>query len=280
MPVPVAVPDVPAPVVQLATVPVQVDPAASPDAVMRLRQQQAEAVAAMRARDSAAQASSAAHARAIAIMNELATHYDYAGARIPVGTPRPATRSPGSTVDNRDQLIGQRDGNPLFGNMFTAGLAAASAAAAGRFGMTIPQVPIWAQKKAEAEKETAEAVTTPELDSFGGGGGGGIGGGGSIGGLGSIGSTGPAPAAHAGMIGAPGGSSGMAAGAIGGAAGAAVGTGMGMMPMMPMMPMGGGMHGDVGGGRRIPPWLVETEEIWGERTVVAPPVIGDDLRGA
>jgi hypothetical protein len=81
------------------------------------------------------------------------------------------------------------------------------------------------------------------------------------------------------MIGTPGGSSGLAAGAIGGAAGAAVGTGMGMMPMMPMMPMGG-MHGDQGGGRRVPPWLVETEEIWGERTVVAPPVIGDDLRGA
>jgi hypothetical protein len=34
--------------------------------------------------------------------------------------------------------------------------------------------------------------------------------------------------------------------------------------------------GDVGGnGRRIPPWLVETEDIWGTTAVVNPAVIGE-----
>jgi hypothetical protein len=284
MPAPVDVPEVPAPVVRLATVPVQLDPTASPEAVMRLRQQQAQAMAEMRARDQVAQVSGAAHARAVAVMNELATHYDYAGARIPFGTVRPNLQKPDSTVDvgwgDQRGIIGQQGTpkNPLFGNMFTAGLLAASAATAGRFGTTVPRVPIWAEKKVEPTEKPAEAGPLPELDSFGGGGGG-FGGGGGIGSIGSSLPAGQPPAAHTGMIGTPGGSSGLAAGAIGGAAGAAVGTGMGMMPMMPMMPMGG-MHGDQGGGRRVPPWLVETEEIWGERTVVAPPVIGDDLRGA
>jgi hypothetical protein len=42
---------------------------------------------------------------------------------------------------------------------------------------------------------------------------------------------------------------------------------------MPMSGMGGG---DMGGGRRIPPWLVETEDVWGESSTVAPTVIGEE----
>jgi hypothetical protein len=45
--------------------------------------------------------------------------------------------------------------------------------------------------------------------------------------------------------------------------------------MMPFMPMGG--MGDGGGmNRRIPPWLVETESVFGGESVpVTPPVIGE-----
>ena len=46
--------------------------------------------------------------------------------------------------------------------------------------------------------------------------------------------------------------------------------------MMPMGAMGAGAGGDLGG-RRIPPWLVETEDVWGESSAVSPPVIGEDL---
>jgi hypothetical protein len=77
------------------------------------------------------------------------------------------------------------------------------------------------------------------------------------------------------MIGASSVGSDVAAG-VAGAAGAAArsATGMPMMPMMPMSGMGGG--GDMGGGRRIPPWLVETEDVWGESSTVAPTVIGEE----
>ncbi|MDI5982720.1 WXG100 family type VII secretion target, partial [Amycolatopsis magusensis] len=67
--------------------------------------------------------------------------------------------------------------------------------------------------------------------------------------------------------------SGLAGGAAGAAGAAAA---KGMMPMMPMMPMGMGAGGDMGSGRRIPPWLVETEDVWGESSVVAPSVIGEE----
>lgn len=60
-----------------------------------------------------------------------------------------------------------------------------------------------------------------------------------------------------------------------GAAGAAARSTAGM-PMVPMMPMGGMMGADMGGGRRVPPWLVETEDVWGESSAVAPTVIGED----
>jgi hypothetical protein len=200
--------------------------------------------------------------------------------------------------------------SPLFGDMFTAGVAAASAAVFGRFGSVIPRVPAFATKKTgtgsngstttggstpKLGDRTAAATTGltgltglngPTLAGAGAGGaalaslkgiGGGIGGIGG-GGVGGIGGVPAAPSASPSMLGAVGTSSELAAaagGAVGGAAAnAAAGGGM---PMMPMMPMGGGMMGgDMGGGRRIPPWLVETEDVWGESSSVAPTVIGEE----
>jgi hypothetical protein len=43
--------------------------------------------------------------------------------------------------------------------------------------------------------------------------------------------------------------------------------------------MGYGMAGaenGMGTGRRIPPWLVETEDVWGESSAVTPGVIGEE----
>ena len=46
---------------------------------------------------------------------------------------------------------------------------------------------------------------------------------------------------------------------------------------MPMMPMGAhGAGGEQGSNRRVPAWLVETEDVWGEATMVTPAVIGED----
>ncbi|MFD0636268.1 hypothetical protein ACFQ9X_36550 [Catenulispora yoronensis] len=42
-----------------------------------------------------------------------------------------------------------------------------------------------------------------------------------------------------------------------------------MMPMMPMSGMAGAGMGDAGN-RRIPPWLVETEDVWGASSPVSP----------
>jgi hypothetical protein len=44
-----------------------------------------------------------------------------------------------------------------------------------------------------------------------------------------------------------------------------------MMPMMPFAPMGAGGAS----ARRIPPWLTETEDVWGESAVITPPVLGE-----
>lgn len=183
----------------------------------------------------------------------------------------------------------QQPESPLFGDMFTAGVAAASAAVFGRFGSLIPKVPGFVGKnKGATNPDGSPAGTnadgTPKLGdrlaSAGGGaklgGGGGMGGiGGLKGGLGVSGVSAPTPSASPSMLGAGNIGSDVAAG-VAGAAGAAAksATGMPMMPMMPMSGMGGA--GDMGGGRRIPPWLVETEDVWGESSVVSPTVIGEE----
>jgi hypothetical protein len=178
-------------------------------------------------------------------------------------------------------------GSPLFGGMFTAGLAAASAAAFGRFGSIMPKVPGFAKPKTDDEKSTpagAKLGDAVEPTSFsgklplGGGGGGGIGGvgGAGVGGIGG-GAPGSVPTADASMVS---GGATPTADIAGGALGAAVADAAGskaMGPMMPMMPMNGAGGGDMGGGRRIPPWLVETEDVWGESSAVAPSVIGEDF---
>jgi hypothetical protein len=165
--------------------------------------------------------------------------------------------------------------NPLFGDMFTAGLAAASAAAFGRFGSIMPKVPGFAKPKDDKSTTPTGAKLGDALDkgSFSGRLPGGIGGGG----IGGGGVPGSAPTADASMVsGAGGPAADIASGALG-AAVADTAASKAMGPMMPMMPMNGAGAGDMGGGRRIPPWLVETEDVWGESSAVAPSVIGEDF---
>ncbi|HEX5405654.1 MAG TPA: WXG100 family type VII secretion target [Pseudonocardiaceae bacterium] len=174
--------------------------------------------------------------------------------------------------------------SPLFGGMFSAGVAAASAAVFGRFGSLIPKVPGFVGKNAKPDSTTNDATggATPKLGDRlaaaggakfgGGGGGGGIGGGVGGGGVGGV--SAPTPSASPSMLGA-GNVTGDVAAGVAGAAGAAARSATGM-PMMPMMPMGGMGAGDMGGGRRVPPWLVETEDVWGESSTVSPTVIGEE----
>ncbi|HEX3590455.1 MAG TPA: WXG100 family type VII secretion target [Pseudonocardiaceae bacterium] len=183
--------------------------------------------------------------------------------------------------------------NPLFGGMFSAGVAAASAAVFGRFGSLIPKVPAFADKSGNgkpADGSTAKNSDgapggTPKLGDrlASGAGGAQIGGVGGIGGLkGGVGAgaagvgspSAPTPSAGPSMLGA-GNVGGDVAAGVAGAAGAAARSTTGM-PMMPMMPMSGMGGGDMGGGRRIPPWLVETEDVWGESSAVSPTVIGKE----
>ncbi|MEV6343716.1 hypothetical protein [Actinoplanes sp. NPDC051851] len=77
------------------------------------------------------------------------------------------------------------------------------------------------------------------------------------------------------------GSGSMASTGIAAATGAVAATtatrGMQAPPMMPMGMMGAGEGG--GTSRRLPPWLVETENVWGEATTVTAPVIGEEGAG-
>ncbi|RSM47655.1 hypothetical protein DMA12_08420 [Amycolatopsis balhimycina DSM 5908] len=323
MPPPVAVPDVSPADVALAVNPPLLPPDASPAVVQAAAQQRQQAIANVEAQQSAANAAGSAHGKAVVVMTELAGEYTVAEESIPAspnavpvpttppagggagsvgspglvgngmsgpgvivtpsdGHPLPSTnmpRPPGTTVPTS---------NPLFGDMFTAGLAAASAAAFGRFGSIMPKVPSWATGKDPKDKKDEPAGTKlgggAGVEGGAGGGipigggeapslGGGVPGGG--GGL-AIGGGAEAPAAHSGLAG-DGGAGNALSGLAGGAAGAAgAAAAKGAMPMMPMMPMGMGGGGEMGSGRRIPAWLVETENVWGQSAPVAPPVIGEE----
>ncbi|HEU5475325.1 MAG TPA: WXG100 family type VII secretion target [Actinophytocola sp.] len=283
MPPPVEVPEVSPTTVHLATATIEVDPMASPESVAQLRRAQADAVAAVQNHQQAANAANAAHAKAVAVMVRLAGEYRRSERSIPhlniAGRPPGAPGSGhghghGGALDDVD-LLNPNGSRPMFGSMFTAGLAAATAAAAGRLGM--PRIPTWAEKKkeepaAETDPDKAKAALTDGLK--------GVGGGGGIGKIGGFGAAPPVPVAHNGMLGA--GPPPVAAAGLGGlaAAGAAAGAGAatGGMPMMPFMPFAP-MGMDMAGGRRVPPWLVETEEVWGESSVITPPVIGADPPG-
>lgn len=201
-----------------------------------------------------------------------------------------------TTTDTTDPDVGSLTGDslgetdsPLFGNMFTAGVAAASAAVFGRFGSLIPKVPSFVGNKKQQQSGSDPATdgtdpnATPKLGDrtaaldaakLGGGGAGGLGGI-KTGGLGGL--SGGSTPTTSNLLSAPSATgtldSGIA-GAVGGAASSS-GTSSPMMPMMPMSGMGAGS--DMGGGRRVPPWLVETEDVWNESSAVSPTVIGEEL---
>ncbi|WP_410660700.1 WXG100 family type VII secretion target [Amycolatopsis sp. lyj-112] len=322
MPPPVAVPDVSPADLALAVNPPLLPPDSSQATVITAAQQRQQAIANVEAQQQAAGAANAAHGKAIVVMTQLAGEYSTAEESIPASpnavTPPPVTgggAAPGA-VPPVGNGVGGTDGvgvapgdnthplpsdgvtpptgqpqppksNPLFGDMFTAGLAAASAAAFGRFGSIMPRVPGWANGKNAGDGKGKDGEIVGGGAGAGataGGAGGGIpiGGGGAPsldgGAIGGGGLSGPgdAPAAFSGLAGD--GSSGNAmSGLAGGAAGAAgAAAAKGGMPMMPMMPMGMGGGGDLGSGRRIPPWLVETENVWGQSSPVAPAVLGEE----
>ncbi|MEV4054460.1 WXG100 family type VII secretion target [Amycolatopsis sp. NPDC049688] len=323
MPPPVSVPDVAPADVALAVNPPLLPPDASPAVVQAAAQQRQQAIANVEAQQAAANAAGSAHGKAIVVMTELAGEYTVAEESIPaspnaVQTPTTPPAGGGAGTGGSPSLVGNgmtgpgvivtpADGhplpstnlprpgttaptsNPLFGDMFTAGLAAASAAAFGRFGSIMPKVPSWATGKDPKDKKDEPAGTKLGGGGAGveGGTGGGIpigggdapslgGGGGIPVGGGGLSGPGEVPAAHSGLAG-DGGAGNALSGLAGGAAGAAgAAAAKGAMPMMPMMPMGMGGGGDMGSGRRIPAWLVETENVWGQSAPVAPPVIGED----
>ncbi|MDX3194095.1 WXG100 family type VII secretion target [Streptomyces sp. MN03-5084-2B] len=324
MPPPVSVPDVAPADVALAVNPPLLPPDASPAVVQASAQQRQQAIANVEAQQTAANAAGAAHGRAIVVMTQLAGEYTVAEESIPaspnaVQTPPTPPAGGGAGSVGSPGLVGNgmtgpgvvvtpTDGhplpgggtntqpgttvptsNPLFGDMFTAGLAAASAAAFGRFGSIMPKVPPWATGKDPQDDKEEPAGTKLGGGGAGveGGSGGGIpigggdapslgGGGGGVPVGGGLTGPGEVPAAHSGLAG-DGGAGNALSGLAGGAAGAAAASAAkGAMPMMPMMPMGMGGGGDLGSGRRIPAWLVETENVWGQSAPVAPPVIGED----
>ncbi|MEU6078482.1 WXG100 family type VII secretion target [Micromonospora sp. NPDC047074] len=303
MPAPVAVPELAPSVIAAATTPLIVPADTPPSTVDALRQHQAEATAEVRAQQQAQTASNAAHQQAVQVMSTLATEYvttedsmpvtPSAASRPTTGTPieepppvtpaLPPVPPPGepvaTPVDPAPTDPNDPDGpppaapaRPLFGTMFTAGLAAAAAALGGRF----TNVPPALGAKPKDEKKDVARVPTADDRAAGGGArisAGGAGGGGGVGGGGGADLSPVGNQSLAGQAGGPA-ASGLA-GAAGTAAGVAAAKGMagGFMPAMPYAPMGGG---EAAGGRRIPPWLVETEDVWGEQSVVTPAVIGED----
>ncbi|RKT88695.1 PPE family protein [Saccharopolyspora antimicrobica] len=291
MPPAVEVAELPAETKQWATASLQVPADASPAMVSQLRQRQATAVQAVQEHQQASAAADAAHGKAIEVMTELGARYRAADQSMPLathasvpGVPTPENGSdgdaepghggggedagqPGEQAPLVPDPPGKQPSTPLFGNMFTAGLAAASAAGMGRLGtFRPPKVPDWGKPKNPEEEENSKPVKPISMPGSGGM---------SLGGP-SAGAA--APVAAAGLGGAASATSAMGtAGVLGAAAGAAnaAGAGVGHMPMMPMMPFAPGAQ-DMSGARRIPPWLVETEEVWGESSVVTPSVLGAD----
>ncbi|MGL5817488.1 MAG: WXG100 family type VII secretion target [Phycicoccus sp.] len=239
-------------------------------------------------------------AEAPAVPADSAAANTVATALSSTGSPLTGTLAADPTADagTITGLAGQtgQPGPTLFRDMFAAGTLAASAAVLGRFRLGTG----WLDKRRKAK---AAATPSGSLSDAGGGAstGGGPGAGGGAGGapLPQVGGTGGGvasgggAASGGGVIGASavdppkanpvlaGGaatplgaaSAGLVAPSVGGGVStpAATGGGMGMMP--PMMPPGGGGEG-AGMGRRIPPWLVETEPVFGESVPVTPSVIG------
>jgi hypothetical protein len=318
MPAPVDVPTVPAATLAMASAPIQVDATTPASVVAQMTQARSQAVAAVQNQQQVSASADAARVQAVQVMTSLAGNYVTNQDDIPPApdaqtapsvpqntggidggsssgvtpittnlasfdTGLPTTTTTGTTTDAgmpTDATSVEQD-SPLFGNMFTAGVAAASAAVFGRFGSIIPKVPgfVGKNKNSDGSSSSADGADTPKLgdrtaalDAAKLGGGGGIGGaalkgaaiGGGAGGAGSF-SGNLLSANSAGAL-----ESGVAA------AGNAAGSTAAGTPMMPMMPMSGMGGADMGGGRRIPPWLMETEDVWNESSPVSPSVIGED----
>ena len=340
MPAAVNVPVVPPTTLALATTPLPIDAETSPAAVAQMQSDQAKAVSAVQAQQAAMAASNAAHTQAVAVMTTLAGSYVVAQNRFPPtpdgATPTVNGSGPGTGIgstaapvmlnangvpvlasgqdqgQDQNQVPGQPTGSgtdqgsqSLFGDMFTVGLAAAAAAAGGKFTGTVitPQglplggaanqgqqvTPITGRLTPVANPTGNDAGKHAAVDAagvLGGrylagkfGGGGGAGGGASIGkvAVDPNGAKAAADAANQANVAEAAAANDFGGGALGagGAAAAAAGR-SGMMPMMPMSGMAGaGMGG--GDNRRIPAWLVETEDVWGASAPVSPGVIGGDF---
>jgi hypothetical protein len=343
MPAPVDVPVVPPTTLALASTPLPIDATTSPAAAAQMQADQARAMSAVQAQQNAISAANSAHAQAVAVMRTLADSYVVAQDRFPPtpggATPTVNGTGPGTGVgpdgapmvldSNGMPIVVQNTGqgggpggptgsgqsnqsstsNSLFGDMFTVGLAAAAAAAGGKFsttagttgltgtaaGMPITgqTTPITGKLTPVANpnsKTTDDASKHAAVDAAGvlgsrflagklGKFGGGAGGGPAVNAPGADPNAARAAADAAKNLTAAETSvaNDFAGGALGagGAAAAAASRG-GMMPMMPMSGMAGaGMGGD--GNRRIPAWLVETEDVWGASAPVSPGVIGGDL---
>jgi WXG100 family type VII secretion target len=277
MPAAVAVPVVSSATLSLASTPL---PAVAPpgDSLAAMAARQANARAAVAQQQRAQAAATAAQDQAVQIMTTLANQYSAVRAAMPVtpaaaGPPVLTKDTTGATVivtptgvtyrinPNLGSVTVIPAANPqpaqvpLFGQMFSAGLASAAAALGGRFARAVSgfvhsgidpgAVPVDAAAKAAAS----------------------VGAGGFGGGAGLQMAASPLLTGSAAALGT---TVGLAAGAAG-AAGSFTG---GFMPAMPF----GGMMGAADGmnARRVPPWLVETEDVWGESSAVAPSVIGAD----
>jgi hypothetical protein len=339
MPPPVDIPTVSPATLALATQPLPIDASTPAPVAAQMASEQAKAVAAITAQQDAMASASAAHAQAVTVMKTLASSYVVAQNRFPPAPdaapatpagPAPVGGSAGSaipgpppaggivlTAPGTTKLFpgqtqtggtGQTADNPLFGDMFTVGMAAAAAAAAGKFvgsatataprgltplrpvsnGLSLTSADPNAGKKPDDKNKADQHAAVDaagvlgsrflanKLGKMGGGGPVGGGPGGPDGaGIDPAAAKAAADAAKNLAVAETSAVNDFAGGAMGTAAAAAAGRG-GMMPMMPMSGMAGAGMGD-GSNRRIPPWLVETEDVWGASSPVSPGLIGGDL---
>jgi uncharacterized protein YukE len=309
MPPPMAVADLDPRVMAAATAAPPAEIMMMPGAQAQFASEQRQAQQAIQQHQEQVEASQSVRQQAVVVMQYLGGEYTTTEDSIPAspvsvvpaGSTPPGGQSSGLTNPDGTPIDSQNGGmdtaltpvgssnttpgnaaipsSPLFGHMFTAGLAAASAAALGRFGSAMPRLPNFLTSKPKNTKAKPDGAKS--ASAHGGGldtpGGGGLGGGFDGGGAGSVG-AGNAASAYPGLVTGAGSAAGLAAGVTAGGLGAAGagGTG-GMGPMMPMAPMSGmGAGGGDLNGKRIPAWLVETEDVWGESSAVSPAVIGED----
>jgi uncharacterized protein YukE len=315
MPAPVSVPTVSPATVTLASAPIDYSVYLSPQVAAQLEQQQADAQQAVAQQQQAEATASAAQAQAVAVMQTLAGNYMTAQAGIPPSpdgsvpavassTSSPSATTSGAGVSASAGLSGALLGtpstalptltssgtsattltstqsSPLFGDMFTLGLAATAAVAAIGPGLLMPSALVSGGRNSNQNAQAGSG--TSQLGggavAAGGAAAGAVGGtAGAVGG--GSGGVAAAPSVDAGAGGAD--AVQAAANHAGtNAAGAAVSSAA-SGDQMPMMPMGGmgaaGMGGDSGGNRRTPPWLVEHQDVWGASFPASPGLIGEEL---